>query len=32
MHWSDRLALNIVGGLVLPLTIAGEQQKVGCTM
>lgn len=28
MAWSDRLALNVVGGLVLPLTIAGEQQKV----
>lgn len=24
----NRLALNLVGGVVLPLTIAGEQQKV----
>jgi hypothetical protein len=28
MHWTDRLALNVVGGLVLPLTVAGEEQKV----
>jgi hypothetical protein len=25
----DRVALTVVGGLVLPLSIAGEQQKVG---
>ena len=30
MHWTDRLALNVVGGLVLPLTVAGEEQKVTC--
>jgi hypothetical protein len=30
MHWADRLALNVVGGLVLPLTVAGEEQKVCC--
>jgi hypothetical protein len=28
MGWADRLALNVVGGLVLPLTVAGEEQKV----